>query len=163
MRDLDLALLDDAPLAAIAPDDFAQYAIVVGVERNPDPSSSRRLTVPPHYASALEELRGEISRIAHHFKRGLNAQAKADLEGRLLMGLMSLDLGDDAVCNRLPKGRPVILAHAAVAAQWGSRALAESMHGAEVAAAVSRGEDVPPSIRQHYEARSRHTRVPTHV
>jgi hypothetical protein len=162
MRDLDLARLDETPLATIAPDEFAQYAIVVGVQRNPDPSSSRRLMVPPHHAEALEELREEIARVAHHFKRGMNAQAKADLEGRLLLGLMSVDLGDDAVCNRLPKGRPIILAQAAVADQWGRRALAESMQGAEVAAAVSRGDDVPLPIRQHFEARSRQALIPAH-
>ena len=146
----DLAVLDRLPLAQISPEEFAAYAIVIGVESNPDPSSPRRLAVPADEGEHLEALRTELQRISHHFKRGLTDAGRAEQEGRILLGLMSIELQEDAMCNRLPGGRPLILAKTEAARRHGRRAIAEMAHRGEVEQAEMRGEVVPEPVRHYY-------------
>ena len=146
----DLAVLDRLPLAQLSPKEFTAYAIVIGVEANPDPSSPRRLAVPADEGESLEALRAELQRISHHFKRGLTDAGRAEQEGRILLGLMSIDLQEDALCNRLPGGRPLILARTDVTRLHGRRAIAEMAHRGEVEQAEMRGEVVPEPVRHYY-------------
>ena len=146
----DLAVLDRLPLAQLSPEEFSAYAIVIGVEANPDPSSPRRLAVPAEETEQLDALRAELQRVSHHFKRGLTDAGRSEQEGRILMGLMSIDLQDDAVCNRLPGGRPLILAKVDAAQRHGRRAIAEMAHRGEVEQAEMRGEVIPELVRHYY-------------
>lgn len=156
MRDVET--LDQLPLHQLTPEEFSSYAIVLGVNKDPDPAAPRRLFVPAHQLDAMQDLRKEIGRVF-----GRKAGDVANAEDRILLGLMAVDLKDDAMCNRLPGGRPIIIARSDVAERFGARALAERMHQIEIEAASTRGEDVPAAVAAYYRGGSTLNNVQAHA
>ncbi|MDL5034377.1 hypothetical protein QRD43_20915 [Pelomonas sp. APW6] len=154
--------LDSMPLAQISPEVFANYAIVLGVAPNADPASPRRIVVPPQESEALGDLRDELARVARNFTRapGRLLASVEDIETRLFMGLMSREMAGDAFYNRLPGGKPMVIARIDVIDAHGRTAVAQAMHRLEVEAAVQRGEEVPEATLAFYRAAPAHRNQP---
>jgi hypothetical protein len=140
----DVAALDRLETAQMTPDEFAAYAIVIGVQPSASAHSPRRLEVTADHAQDLEDLRCEIQRRLPTWRRGLTQSEREQIETRLLMSLMAVELNGDGLCNRVLGGRPLVMARADFVRQHGRMAVAQAAHRNEVALAQRR-----PAPGQH--------------
>lgn len=138
--------LSRTPLPLMSVEEFVDYSIVLCVQENPDVSSPRRLLVCEDSGEQFDDLRDEVRRcMAQIDARGA---ARADLEQRLLIGLLSIELQGDAAFNRLPGGRPTIIVRQEAARRHGVRSVLENAYRCAVMQALQEGRPVHPAAHQ---------------
>ena len=144
-------VLDRLDAAQMTPQEFAAYAIVIGVEAQQHLPG--RLAVTKEHPCELQDLRAELQRRLDHWREDLSGEDRAQIESRFMQSLLGIELPTDALFSRILGGRPLIVARADVVRRHGRDAIVQAAHKGEVAQALASSRPVHGESVTHYGLR----------